>query len=341
LGVPYAKVMLAALIPALLYFFAVWVSIHIISTREGMKGLPRSELPRFFDVIRHRWVLFAPLFVIIGLLVKGFSPTFTGFYGIVSIVVFTSLYRETRFGLKNILHGLEVSGMTILQILSICACAGIIVALVFLSGLGLKIPYLVRFISQGNVIITLAITMIGAIILGMGLPTTAGYIILATLGGAVLIDVGIPPLAAHLFILYFVVTNNVTPPVALASYAAASVAQSDPWKTAILAFKFALAGFIVPYFFVFNPALLMEGAWYRILWAVITSVIGVTALATSAIGYFNRELSLAKRGLLMLAALVLIEQTLWTDLVGFAILSAIYLFDRIYPSKETKKVNIP
>jgi len=274
-------------------------------------------------------VMFLPIIVIAVLLIKGYSALLTAFIGTLSILVFTSLYAETRFKLKNILHALETSAMGILQILSICACAGIVVSLVFLSGLGLKIPSLIRFISQGNVVITLVIAMIGALILGCGLPTTAGYIILATLGASALTDVGITPLAAHLFILYFVVINNVTPPVALAAYSASAIAKSDPVKTAYLAFKFAIAGFIVPYAFVFGPVLLMQGSWLHIIWGVITSMLGIIALAASAIGYLIKDLGIVKRVLFFIVALVLIEQSLWSDLAGIGILTAIFCYDKV------------
>ncbi len=329
LGVPYSTVAISAALPACLYYLSVWASIHFVAKREGLRGLPKNELPRFIDVMRRKWVLFLPLAIVVVMLIRGYSTITTGGYGIVAALIVTCFYKETRFTFKNILHALEASASGILQITAICAAAGIIVALVFLSGIGLKIPYLVRFISQGNIFITLFVTMIAALILGCGLPTTAGYIVLATLGASALTDVGITKLAAHLFIFYFIVINNLTPPVALAAYAAASIAKSDPWKTAIAGFKLAIAGFLIPYFFVFNRNFLMQGPWYQILFSLFTGGLGVIMLAAAVSGYYYTSLNLFRRGVLAIGALMLIGQSWEFDLIGLAILAANLLYEKM------------
>jgi len=329
LGVPYSTVAISAALPACLYYLSVWASIHFVAKREGLRGLPKNELPRFFDVIRRKWVLFLPLAIVVVMLIRGYSTITTGGYGIVAVLIVTCFYRETRFTFRNILHALEASASGILQITAICASAGIIVALVFLSGIGLKILYLVRFISQGNIFITLFVTMIAALVLGCGLPTTAGYIVLATLGVSALTDVGITKLAAHLFIFYFIVINNLTPPVALAAYAAASIAKSDPWKTGIAGFKLAIAGFLIPYFFVFSPNLLMKGIWYQILFSIFTGSLGVIMLAAAVSGYCYTRLNLFRRGALAIGALLLIGQSWEFDLIGLAILAANLLYEKM------------
>jgi TRAP transporter 4TM/12TM fusion protein len=322
-GVPYIKVAAAAAIPAILYFFSVGVSVHLISTKYSILGIPRNQIPALKGVILSRGILIVPIFVIIILLYYGFSPMKAGFYAIISSIVVSLFSKKTRIGLVRSFWILEKAGRSVLQLTATCACAGIIVSTIIMSGLGMKMPWLIKTLAGDSLLFSSALAALGALILGMGMSTTASYVLSATLLAPALTRLGLPELPVHLFLLYFGIINNVTPPVAIASYAAASVAESDLWQTAINAFKLAIAGFVIPFFFIFNQALLLEGPILSILRTTATAVLGVIALSVGVQGYCFNEISKLERLLFIFSAFLLIHKLWKTDLTGIVLMGAL------------------
>jgi TRAP-type uncharacterized transport system fused permease subunit len=219
-----------------------------------------------------------------------------------------------------------------------------LVSFIVISGLGLRLNDLIQYMSAGHLLPALVLTMIASLVLGMGMPTVGAYIIVATLGAPALQEMGVTPMASHMFVFFFAIVCNVTPPVALAAYAAAPIAGSDPWKTGWLAFRYAIAGFLVPFFFVFNGALLLVGGPVQIIWSTLTAAIGIVSLAASTAGYYVRPANKLDRTVLLLGALTLLHGSLLTDAIGVALLIGLYFLQRgrdgrvgaLLPKEETR-----
>jgi TRAP transporter 4TM/12TM fusion protein len=254
------------------------------------------------------------------------------FWGVVSAVAVSFLTKTTRPNLKGMEKALLAAGSGAVQVAAACAAAGVVVGVASLTGIGLRMSELIITLSQGNLFLALLLTAMGSIVLGMGLPTTAAYVVLAALGAPALIQLGVPMLAAHLFIFYFGCISNVTPPVSLAAYAASGIAGSPPLKTAWTAMVLAFAGFLVPFMFVYGPSLLLMGSAAEIGLVVVTGVAGVTALAGSTMGYLRRELAVWERVLLFAGAIALIFPDLVSD--GFGLLVLVLIFFRTTPVRE-------
>jgi TRAP transporter 4TM/12TM fusion protein len=261
--------------------------------------------------------------ILVYLLVQGQSPMRAGLWAIVVTVLVSQFRADTRMGPKRILEALESGAKGAVQVAIACATAGIIIGVLTLTGLGMRFNSIILLISQGSLIITLVLTMCTSILLGMGLPTVAAYIIQVSLTVPVLTqNFGVHPVAAHFFIFYFAIISAITPPVALAAYAAAGISGADPMKTAITACRLGIAAFIVPYMFVYAPQLLLVGSTGKIILATATSMVGVVALAGGAVGWFIHKANPIERFFLLAAALGLIKPGLYTDLFGFGMLAA-------------------
>ena len=297
------------------------MAIHFRAGRMGLEGSARKER----EPVLRRLHLLLPLGFIVLLLAMGRSPMRAAFWGVVTALGVSFITRETRPGPKLLEKALLAAGSGAVQVAAACAAAGIIVGVASLTGIGLRMSGLIITVSQGNLFLALLLTALGSIVLGMGLPTTAAYVVLAALGAPALIELGVPLLAAHLFIFYFGCISNVTPPVSLAAYAASGIAGSPPLKTAWTAMLLASAGFLVPFMFVYAPALLLEGSLGEIVVVTGTGIAGVTALAAAAMGFLRRELIPWERGLLLVAAFALIFPGLLSDGCGLAILLVIFL----------------
>lgn len=321
LGVPYTTIMAAALIPGLLYFLAVLAMVDFEVGRRGIPGVPRAELPDAWAIFLRQGHLFLPLVLLLVLLVfVQYTPIKAAFYGVLSVLVIPVLRRETWFAPRALIDGLRNGGFAMLEVAAACACAGIIVGMMMLSGLALRLSGLLIDLSGGHLSILLVLTMIVSIILGMGMPTSAVYVILATTVVPAIITMGVEPLAAHLFVFYFGVMSNVTPPVAIAAYAAASLAGASLSQAGILAFRLALAGFLLPFMWIYNPALLMLGDLLNVTWAVVTATAGILLLAGAVQGFaFVWVLLWHERVLLLAAALSIIKPGLLTDAAGAAL----------------------
>jgi TRAP transporter 4TM/12TM fusion protein len=367
LGVSYLQVAIYALVPAVLYYVALFFSIHFEALRTGLRGIPRAELPSLKEVIVTRGHLFLPIIIILALMAAGFTPTFAAFWATLSVI---ALYwtraggRWNAYGLGSTLFMALAVGLAIalnltgdqvglagfgsaaavivlgwlmptsredarrfvdalgdgarntLNVSAACACAGIVIGVIALTGLGLRFTSLVLALAGESLIPALVLTMLAGIVLGMGMPTTPAYIVQAALLIPALIKLGVVAPAAHLFVLYFACLSAITPPVALAVYAAAGIGGAPLWQSGWEAVRVAAAGFVVPFMFVYGPGLLLIGEPSEIALAIPTAIAGSIFLAAGLMGYLFRPATWWERGLLLLAALMLIDPGLTTDAIG-------------------------
>ena len=334
LQIPYIKIAIAAVIPAVIYYIAVMISVHLEACKNNLRGLPRERLPKARLVLKEKGHLILPLLVLIYLLVRGFTPLFSSFWAIVLSFAASMFKKETRLDLKGFLGAFEDGARGALGVAAACASAGMVVGVVTLTGFGLKIASSIVALGRGNVLLTLFFTMIASIILGMGLPTTAKYIVLAIMAAPALTRLGVLPLAAHMFILYFGVIADLTPPVAVAAYAGAGIAGGNTMKTGFNAVRLAVAGFIIPFIFALNPALMgLEGTVFKTVQLSFTSCAGVLALGAATAGYLFTKTELYEKILLFISSILLISPDTLTDLGGILIL-AVVLFIQYKKQKK-------
>jgi TRAP transporter 4TM/12TM fusion protein len=337
IGVPYMDIAKAAIIPALLYFTGIWIMVHFEAKKMGMKGLSKEQLPKLGKVLKERGYLFIPLLGIIYFLVEGSTPIKAALYGLGLAIAASFIRKDTRISLKGFLEALETGARNALGVSIACACAGIIVGTITLTGLGLKLGNGLVGLSGGNLILTLVFTMISSLILGMGAPTTANYIITSTIAAPAIVMLGVPVLAAHMFTFYFGIIADITPPVALAAFAGSAIAKSDPLKTAITASKLAIAAFIIPYVFVFNPAmLLIDTTPLQVVQIVITSILGMVGIGAAMEGYFITHANALERVAFLIGGLLLVDPGAVTDIIGFVILGILF----VYQKKKSKSQDI-
>ena len=342
-GFPYISIVKAAIIPAVLYYIAVGTMVHLEACKLGLKGMPRESLPKVSNILRKQGYLTLPLIAIIFMLVKQYPPTMAALTGIIIgvIVAFAAslIKKDNSFTPKDILGAMEAGAKGAVGVACACACAGMIVGVVTLTGFGLKIAEVIVLIAKGKLIPTLFLTMISSIILGMGLPTTAKYIVLATMAVPAITKLGVNLMSAHLFILYFGVVADVTPPVALAAYAGAGIAGANSMKTGFQAFKLAIGAFIIPYIFVINPHLIMVDSvvgttvnWLPITAAIptiVTALIGTICLAGTVESYLFGNLKIWQRVILLGAAFALLDPKLLTDAIGLGALAVIFVTQKL------------
>lgn len=328
-GVPYIEIVKAAVIPAMLYFTGIWLGVHFEAKRKNLKGIPRSQLPKAWDIFRERGHLAIPLVVIIYLLVAGYTPMRAALVAIFLSIAASFLRKNTRMKPIEIIHGLENGARNVLGVLVACASAGIIIGVVTKTGVGLKLASALLDLSGGLLLPTMFFTMITSLILGMGVPTTANYVITSTIAAPALVQMGVPVLAAHMFVFYFGIVADVTPPVALAAYAGSAISGGNPLWTGVNASKLAIAAFIIPYVFVLSPVLLMINATpLTVLMSLITALIGMIGLSASMIGCFLTKLSKLERLLMFIGGLLMIDPGTLTDVIGLIILGGIFVLQR-------------
>src|SRR5665648_354690 len=337
LGIPYIKIAYAAAIPAVIYFIAVATMVHLEACKYGLKGLPRERLPKLGKVLKARGHLILPILGLVYLLVRGYSPLFSAFWAIVMSMAISMIKADTRLDFKKLAGAFEDGAKSALGVAAACACAGMVVGVVTLTGIGLKIANGLVMLGHGNVLLTLFFTMIASIILGMGLPTTAKYIILSIMAAPALVALGVLPLAAHLFILYFGVIADLTPPVAVAAYAAAGVSGGNSMKTGFIAVRLAVAGFMIPYVFALNPGLLgINSTIGHTILLIITSLAGVLALGAAAGGYLLDNTKIYERIILIVSAFDLLKSGLLTDTIGISLLVLVIILQKMRISKKAQ-----
>jgi TRAP transporter 4TM/12TM fusion protein len=337
MGVSYTQVMIAAAIPALFYYGALFASIHFNAVRSGLKGIPREELPILGAIIVRQGHLFLPVIVLVTLLLYGYTPTYGAIMATVAVIAMSWMRRETGLRWRTCLTALREGAEHTVPVAMACASAGIVIGIVLQTGLALRFTAFLVDIAGGSLMPALLITMAAGVILGMGMPTTPAYIMQAALLVPALIKLGVMPMAAHMFAFYFSCLSAVTPPVALAVYAAASIGGAGLWASGWQAVKFAAAGFIVPFFFVYNPALLFFGPWTEILRAVVTGLIGVIALAAALEGYCLRLATWFERALFLAAAFLLIDPGALTDVIGAVLLGVVLAIQKWHVPRAAVK----
>ena len=319
-GVPYIDVVKAAAIPALLYFTGVWLGVHFEAKRKKLKGIPRAELPNPLTLLKERGHLAIPLIVIVYLLVSGYTPMRAALVAIFLSILCAMLRKSTRMKPIEIVYGLERGAKGVLGVLVACASAGIIIGVVTKTGVGLRLASGLIDLAGGMLLPAMFFTMITAIVLGMGVPTTANYVITSTIAAPALEQMGVPVLAAHMFVFYFGIIADVTPPVALAAYAGAGISGGNALKTGVHASKLAVAAFIIPYVFVLSPVLLMVDATPLALVSVtLTALLGMIAISSALCGFLADHCRPYERILLIIAGLLMIKPGGVTDLVGLAL----------------------
>ena len=320
LGIPYSKVAIAAALPALLYYVAVYIQVDLIALRDGLHGLPPESLPSLKDAMKKGWPFFIAILVLIyALFILVFDADKAGLFTTASVLIISFFNRETRPNVRKFISILRDTGEGLLEIGVICAAVGLIIGVVSLTGLGFSFAWFLVSVSGGNVFILLVLAAVGAIILGMGVPLTASYLLMVILIAPALTRLGIPPLSAHMFVFYFAVMSFLTPPVCLAVYAAASIGKANMLKTGFQAVRLAIGAFIVPFIFAYHPALLLQGSFFEVVEATVTALIGIALIATAVEGYLFRPLNWLRRVLLCGGGLLSLIPGWKTDLLGLAI----------------------
>ena len=334
LEAPYSYVILAAIIPAFLYFVTIYFMVHVEAEKHGIEKIDKSMLPNVIDVLKSGWHMLLSLVVLIALLIYGYTAMKAGFWAIISVIFLSFFKSNTRMSVVDLLGAFESGVKSTVPVTIACACAGIIIGSVFVSGLGLKFTQSVIDLSGGMLFPLLCLTAISAIILGMGMTTTAVYITVAALIVPSLIQAGVTPIAAHMFAFYFGVVSTITPPVALASFAGAAIAKSPPMATAVESSKVGIAKYIVPFAFIYNPALLMEGSYWISLYSLLSVLLAYWSMTLGLEGYLNKPLNVYTRIIAFISSILLLLPPLsifygisgfLLNGVGFVILIFVYL----------------
>ncbi len=322
-GIPYLRVAGAAAIPAVIYYISLFCMVDLESKKLGLEGLPREELPDLRDIFIERGLLLLPVILLLGYMIAGFTLMWAATAAAVGVVVLSWVRGATRMGPGKILDALENAGRMTVAVAIPCAVAGLIVGVIGDTGLGLKFTGLIVNLSAGNLLLALVMVMVACIIMGMGMPTAAAYIMAGTLMGPALAKLGLPILSSHMFIYYFAILSMLTPPVALSSYVAAGVAESGLSETGWKAFQLSFAAFLVPYAFAYNPAMLFVGPLKETIWISLSCAAGVFALAASITGYISAPLRGWERAALFAGAFALIAPEFNTDVLGAVLLAGV------------------
>jgi len=315
----------------------VFIVVHLEAKKTGLKGLDRDKLPRFWTIMRERGQLFLPLVIIVYLLVTGSTPMKAALWGLVVAVLASFLSSATRMKRGDILSALEMGARNALGVVVACAAAGMIVGTVTLTGLGLKLATGLIELARGQLLPTLIFTMLTSLVLGMGAPTTANYVITSTIAAPALMKLGVPVIAAHMFAFYFGIVADLTPPVALAAMAGAGIAKANPLRTGVESTKLAIAAFLVPYFFVYSPTLLLIGdvSWMYTLRIVAGALLGMVGLGAAAEAWLLTHTTPIERVLLLVGGLSLIHPSLTTDIIGLVFIGTVYFIQKTRVSRES------
>ncbi len=343
-NIPYSQIIVAALLGSLLYFFMILISVHFEAKRLGLSGVDPSQIPSWRTVGRDAHLLL-PVVLLMALLLDNWSPHFAAFCAILATFAVSWLRKDTRIGPALAFKILANAGRNMTIVALACAGASMFVACLTVTGLVVSISNVITSLSQGNILIAGALLMVTTLILGMGVPTTAAYVIGASVGASTLIGMGVPMLAAHMFVFYFSILADATPPVSVASYAAASIAKADPMKVGVVAFRLALAGFVVGFSYLYTPALLMQGPTMEIIAEMLVNSLGLTLMAAGLSGYFAGYLAMPYRVILTLGALVLVlfeAQESWLRIaIEIAVMVTLYLRPQWFRPSEPVAVVPP
>lgn len=338
LGVPYVKIMLSAIIPALLYYLSIWVVIDLEARKKDLKGLPREQLPSLINTIKTKGYLVLPVFIIIYALISGWTPSFSALMGLACCIIVSMFNPATRMYPGRFFDALDKGARQSISVNVACIVVGIIVGVVTMTGLGTVISHNLMMLSGGRLWLAAFLIMLASLLASMALPATALYVVVATIAAPGLILMGSPPLAAHFFVFWFGCISGLTPPVALTSYTAAGLAGSEPWATSWAGFKLAFAGFIIPYMLIYNPTLLLLGniTFLSLIAKLIPAIAGTVFAAVAFQGYLFARLSIFTRFMFLLVALLTIEPSTFTDILALIILFITIAIHRIASKKGGK-----
>ncbi|MEM4406645.1 MAG: TRAP transporter permease [Candidatus Methanomethylicaceae archaeon] len=341
LGVPYLKIAAAAVVPAVLYYLGLGSSVHFIARKSNLERLPPELIPSLKTTLGRSSSLFVPVIILIYLMMSGLDATTSVLWAIAASTVLHLItsrgWSLLRRRMWDLLLALEAGGKSVILVGSLCTCAQIVIGMVNLSGLGIKMTQILLTLSGGIKFLALFLTMIVCLILGMGLPTTAAYVLAASVAVPALGKVGVSPLAAHLFVFYFAIISAITPPVCAATYAAVAIARSNWLSTGWLAVRMGLAGFMTPFLFVYVPPLVLQGSVWEILWNSLVSALGVIGMAGAVMGYFGDRCRWYESLLLAGGSLCLLDPGLVTDIVGLGTLIFVYSFQKKRPPLAAKE----
>ena len=341
LGMPYSQITIAAAIPGVLYFIAVGVMVHCEASRQGLPVLARADLPRLGTVLKRDAHLLAGPAVLVWFLVEGRSPLFAGFWALIAAILASFVRRETRIGRPQALSVLIEGAVSAMPVALACATVGIVVGVVSITGLGLKLATGIVGVAGGSLFFTLVLTMVAALVLGTGLPTSATYIITSIMAAPALEQLGVPKLVAHMFVFYFGILADLTPPTAISTYATSSIAGADVWKTQWLGMMLALSGFIIPFSFAYDPALLlMKAGVFHIALRTAAATLGIVMLGAGLIGYLRGPTRFWERALLLGGAVLLIFPGVASDLAGVVCFVAVWLSQRRVPGPHAEVVGV-
>jgi TRAP transporter 4TM/12TM fusion protein len=335
LGIAYIEIVKAAIVPVFLYYLGCFVMVHLRAKKLGLRGISKESLPSIWQVLKERGHLMIPFIAVVVMLIMRYTPLFAGSWGIIVTVAVTALKKETRMGWKDIVWSLENGAKRSVSVGVACASVGIVIGICTLTGISNVLGNYIMQFSQGNLMLTLFLVMLLSILMGMGLPTVAVYVLLVSVAVPIIVGLKVPPLAAHFFIFYFGMMANVTPPVAIPAYAAAGIANANPSKVGWAAFKLALPGFMFPYIFIYNPAMLMLNAnLFEVIYSALSPTLGVFMIATAVEGYLLKPLSLWRRFFMLAGSFGLLHVGLLTDVIGLTIFIAIAVLQKYPFSKE-------
>lgn len=341
LGVSYNIIILAAIIPSLLYYVGLIIAIDLEAKKEGLKGMSKDSIPQVWAVLKEGGVLLLPLIIVIGTLLAGKTPIAAGFAGIISAIIASWLTKDksNRITIKKAANALIDGARGSIQVSIACASVGILIAVVTMTGLGATLSYNIIELSGGSLAVILLLVAITCIVLSLGLPSTALYIVVAVTAAPALVEAGVNPIAAHFFVFWFGALSNITPPVALASFTAAGLAGADAMKTSFTALKLCLPGFVIPFMIAYNPIMVMQTASGDLASPVntiivfITAVLGIFALSVAVFNYFSAKLNILERVVFFVVAMLLIPPGLLTDAIGIAI-GGILLLLHVFRAKK-------
>ncbi|WP_404321873.1 TRAP transporter permease [Cytobacillus firmus] len=342
LGIPFVHILGYALIPAILYFSGILVILHLRSSKIGLKGLDKSELPKLKDVMKEQGHLLFPIVGLVYLLIEGYDALYAGVWGIVLAVIFSSFRKSTRINLKKLIEALQSGAINAIPVAAACAVIGIVIGVSSLSGAILAMGAAVLKMSGGYLVTTLILTMILAILIGMELPTTANYILTSAIAAPAIVSLGIEPIYAHMFVFYYGILSTVTPPVAIGAFAAAGIAGSDPNKTGFSALKLAIVGFIIPYMFIYSPNLLWspDSTLLELLPSLVTALIGVLCVGSVMEKYLLIRMTILEQVIMGISALCLIKSGLVTDIIGISLFALVVVNQfRLIKSKKRTKID--
>ncbi len=330
-GIPYSTIIIAAIVPGLLYYLSLGIAVYLQACKKGLDSEEASRLPVVKEVLKHGWYHAIPIVVlIVALLGFGLSPNTSAIYAMVCLLaigIVNTVRKEKRLPVRELRDAMISAAKTTVPVAIACACAGIVIGIVSMTGIGVKFTTIVFRLSGGNLFAMLLMIMLACIVMGMGLPSTAAYIIAASIGAPALIQAGIPLIAAHLFVFYFAIMSFITPPVAMSAYAASGIAKSSAGKTGLLAFMLGLAGFVIPFFYAYRPALLLVGAPAgEAVWCVVVAMLATINMAVAVIGYLKKPLNPVLRVVLGAAALLLVLPLTWGDIAGIALSLVVYAY---------------